>query len=84
MDELKRCPFCGGKAILRNTEQDYAGDILIKVKNAYVVGCENCNIFTRTFKSCIWQGEDGKVHVDANGAEEAINAWNRRVDSYDK
>jgi hypothetical protein len=49
--------------------------------NSYVVGCERCGIFTERYESDIWQGRDGVVNIDANGAWDAIDAWNRRANN---
>ena len=54
-DELKPCPFCGRKAILRRDS------------HGCYIGCENgmCSVLPTT-----WYYET---------EEEAITAWNRRV-----
>ena len=38
--------------------------------------------FTKYYQSDIWQGEDGVVNIDANGAADAIEAWNRRTENF--
>ena len=37
-EELKSCPYCGGKAVIRNTQ--------IEDKKEYIIGCENCGILS--------------------------------------
>ena len=51
MEELKKCPFCGGEAILEGT---YMFDVI----------CTKCGVRTSWYKT----------------KEEAIEAWNRRVE----
>ena len=57
MAELKPCPFCGEKGILKRKE--------ILGRHYYKVECLDC--FAATFSELT--------------REEAIEAWNRRVDN---
>ena len=62
--ELKPCPFCGGKAVLKETYR-YIGhgesipQYFVKCGNAY------CDLYVAT--------------CNRDSEEEAIDAWNRRV-----
>lgn len=47
--------------------------------NDYIVECEECGIHTKTYESKIYQLADGIVHIEKNGAVDAIDAWNRRA-----
>lgn len=78
MENLKPCPFCGGEAVIIQVTRGICHDPT-EIKNRYKAGCKKCNIFSGYYESSIWQGEDGEVHIDANGADDAIEAWNRRV-----
>lgn len=78
MSELKPCPFCGGKATLIQKSSGYKTNPMM-LKNGFVAGCESCNIYTPAFESEIYQSNDGEVHINSTGAEEVIEAWNRRV-----
>lgn len=78
MDELKPCPFCGGEATLIQKTSGYKTYPVV-IKNAFVAGCESCNIYTPAFESEIYQTTDGEVHINSTGAEKAIETWNRRV-----
>lgn len=77
MNKLKPCPFCGGKATLIQKTSGYKSKPMM-LKNGFVAGCEPCNIYTPVFESEIYQTNDGEVHIISTGAEEAIEAWNRR------
>lgn len=75
---IKNCPFCGseGKLIRTTTGIEYSGII----QHTYKVKCKKCNAETRTCASRIFQDADGVVHVEANGATDAIDLWNMRGD----
>ena len=40
-EDLKHCPYCGGKAVIRNTQIDDK-----KGYKEYIIGCENCGILS--------------------------------------
>ena len=79
--ELATCPFCGGKAELKvsmfRTSQDYSCDP-VSLANSYYVECTQCTSRSAVYISNIYQDRDGFIRVEANGAEDAINAWNKR------
>lgn len=60
MEELKKCPFCGGKADIYEGEQDF----LIYKQKCYSVFCKSCHCTTqyeRTEKEAIdnWNNRVG-------------------------
>lgn len=72
LPELKLCPFCGGEALLcEQSESD--GQVSYKV--AYVE-CDVCGCNTGSY---IIDGYYGATTTK----EDAIKAWNRRVDDGD-
>lgn len=69
MDELKPCPFCGGKAQIRYTGNGsgfygYTSNVLMRSKLGFVM-CLKCNATTtRNARVCV-----------------AIEKWNRRAEN---
>ena len=65
--KLKPCPFCGGGANVQNTfYEGYDSELHEYVENiGFAVGCPKCNIGTQFY----------------NNYENAIEAWNRRVNN---
>lgn len=63
MPDLKPCPFCGGKAVLRYGDFDGGVECVISCSSGAAVGC-----FT---KQRHWAGEQ------IWAIESAIKAWNR-------
>lgn len=79
MGELKPCPFCGGEATLRRVSTKYSTSPTI-IRDEWEVKCyKNC-CTTHRYESKIWQDPNGEVVIEQNGAENADEAWNRRVD----
>lgn len=77
-NELRSCPFCGGKARIVQADTTYGGRPTT-IQNGYKVGCDSCKIYTPVFNSAVWVDEEGSVHADKNGAEDAATLWNRRA-----
>lgn len=75
---LKPCPFCGGEAVLIQKTVGYKSNP-VTIKHSYVAGCEECGTFTPYCESEIYQDKTGAVAVNANGAVDAANIWNRRA-----
>ena len=71
-NELKPCPFCGGKAYLESRHRAF---IDAKTTLVAFVRCKSCNARTQRFKL-----EDfGRTSYSRLANRKAIEAWNRRV-----
>ena len=62
--ELKPCPFCGGKAVIRNN----AFRVLVHAR--VDIWCKRCGVRTMEYKGIDWD--------DTHRL--AIEAWNRRAE----
>lgn len=74
---ISNCPFCGGAATLiwKSTGCNMDRNTII---NKFAVRCNVCGIESNEYSSIIYQNADGTVVTEANGADQAIAAWNRR------
>lgn len=71
MDELKRCPFCGGKAEMCNSVGGLGKFWYVRCKKCYSRGSE---VYESRRKL-----EPEEEYAAIKGAwEKAIKAWNRR------
>lgn len=75
--EIKKCPCCGKMPRLKLRSTGH-GMHPVTILNSFVVECDNCGLCTKPFTSDIYQTDSGEVVIKATGAEEAIEAWNKR------
>lgn len=80
---FKPCPFCGGPARLIQRTNGMSSNPNT-IKNAFVVGCDHCKIYTPYCESKIWQDSAGVIHIDQNGAELAKQMWDGRAENADR
>lgn len=80
MIKLKPCPFCGGSASVKRASREWKD---AHIADEFVVKCMGCGARLPLFRSDIWTDDAGVVHIDANGAVDAMEAWNRRVSDGD-
>lgn len=75
---LRKCPLCGGEAKVKILSHgiDYSNNA---ISNLYVVQCTKCKLTTRSCESYIWQDDNGRIQDERNGAREAVDLWNKRV-----
>lgn len=65
MDELKPCPFCGGKAQILDNAWHVIFNTRVRIK------CRRCGVRTMEYVGSDW---DDTHYL-------AIEAWNRRADN---
>ena len=75
MAELKPCPFCGGKANIREFAHGHSG--AGEFTASYEVGCPKCKIVFRYDSRFVL--ENGIPKFKENGYEKCVEAWNRRA-----
>lgn len=77
MNDLKRCPFCGGVAhfhVLSRTERGTNRGIEFEVK------CERCGITNNNFRGVVEYEllRDGSLNTVVDDRRKVIEAWNNR------
>lgn len=75
--KLKECPFCGGKAEIKEFSNGHKGNGEFTAN--YKVGCQKCNIYFQ-FQS-MFVLDKGQPKFIQNGYEKCIETWNRRADN---
>ena len=73
MNELKPCPFCGGKPYL---ETHHRAFIKAKTTRVAFVRCRECESRTQRFELT----DIGRTSYSEEANKKAIEAWNRRAD----
>lgn len=77
MEELKKCPFCGGEAaiIIKSNYSDY-----YSIGFDFIVECEDCRTELPGLHKVRFSLEkDGEINILTDERKEAIEAWNRRT-----
>lgn len=75
MSELKPCPFCGGRANIKEYDNGYKSNGFYVA--LYQVGCNKCRIyFTRDSE---FRLADGQLEFKINGYDLAVSLWNTRA-----
>jgi len=83
MDELKPCPFCGGKAIIKQERAQIMETNRDSARFDFSVVCVNCNAKAPGAFGYIAANlsRDGYVNVWHDDRPSAILSWNRRADN---
>lgn len=77
MNELKSCPFCGGKAIF-NTKNNSSSHY--EVGFDFTIKCSECGIeLPKSYSIRFTLGEKGNIEPQNKTREEAVEDWNKRV-----
>ena len=69
-EELKPCPFCGGKAVIKAVNKNYGLTILCQ--------CNECGARTEGYCPNT-NNEDATIDNIENCKNRALEQWNRRV-----
>lgn len=79
MDELKPCPFCGGKAEIEQTA--YGTMNYASCKLTFAVRCTKCDATAPNANGyiAINLSSDGNLNIWHDGRLKAIDMWNRRA-----
>lgn len=78
--ELKPCPFCGEEAVLKRKSSNFIHvGSSIAITDNWVVVCKNGCCKMNEYRDYIFHKSDGEIVIGHNGAEEAVNDWNRRA-----
>lgn len=73
LQEIKPCPFCGGKAELKFVSED---EPVTNFAMYYKIGCDSCNVhFCYTVRRL--PGFDNEEHEKAKGR--LVDKWNNRA-----
>lgn len=84
MENLKRCPFCGGEAIIEQTAHGTTSNNSVSL--SFEIRCKDCGATTEPSYGNIFinlKGENGELNIWHDDRPNAINAWNRRADNAD-
>lgn len=76
-DELKPCPFCGGKAKIEEYAIGHKGNGTFTA--LYKCGCDKCKIYFA--HNSEFTLEHGQPKFICNGYETVKEMWNRRADN---
>jgi len=76
-EELKPCPFCGGKPDFLATK--YMADTFC-TGIVFSLVCNNCGgSISRSYCMTIRLNKDGSLYIEADNRQRAIEEWNKRV-----
>lgn len=76
--EIKKCPFCGGEARIYATSHHYSSNTW---GDNWKIACIDCDFGSlHKFETKVYRDKNGELIVKQDGREEAIKAWNRRVE----
>jgi hypothetical protein len=80
-EELKCCPFCGGKAEMKYKPSRYKPDSYGHEAGEYSVKCTKCGITTASFGDEGYAIDNGIFSIAEQAKMNAAEVWNRRAAS---
>lgn len=77
MEELKKCPFCGGKASF-SIKNDFSRNIIKGYE--FNIRCNKCGVTNpdREYRIEFRMNDSGEIEIVSDGRKNAIEAWNKR------
>lgn len=73
MEELKKCPFCGGEAYFRINHQ-------VERKIKFMIECKNCRVsIPKIYEVELTLNKNGEIETPKDERGLAISDWNNRV-----
>lgn len=76
-NELKPCPFCGGKAVFKTAEIKTGIEMIHLI---FKIKCQKCESSqTREFHNIFQLDKSGEVKILRDDRKEAVAAWNQRA-----
>lgn len=79
MNELKPCPFCGGKASIQQTAYGTTDNASCRL--SFAIRCTKCDATAPNASGYVAINlmSDGSLNLWNDDREKAVKAWNRRV-----
>lgn len=83
MMKLKDCPFCGGKAIIKQSRVQIMETNRDSVRFDFSIRCKNCDAIAPGAYGYIAANlsRDGNVNVWHDDRPSAVESWNRRAEN---
>lgn len=80
MIELKPCPFCGGKAVIQQTDCGVFSSTAVRI--GFRICCKRCDATASKSIGFLAANlmEDGSINIFIDDRETAIASWNRRAE----
>lgn len=77
MTELKRCPFCGGKAAF-SIKKDFSRNLIKGYE--FNIRCNKCGVTNpdREYRIEFRMNDSGEIEIVSDGRKNAIEEWNKR------
>lgn len=77
MEELKRCPFCGWKAVF-SIKKDFSRSLIKGYE--FNIRCNKCGFTNpnREYRIEFRMNDSGEIEIIHDGRKDAIEAWNKR------
>lgn len=76
-NELRKCPFCGGKAIFKTSSNSSSNH---EVGFEFKIECKECGVsLPKLYRMKFCLTEDGVINPFYDDREQAVEDWNKRI-----